>query len=82
MKESYVKATGTGISVDLQSLDFTVMTAQVDIGTTVGDTVLKVDNKQMEDWKFEQTRLDEDHWVAVALKLNESNPVQVSILQK
>ena len=73
-----MKATGTGISVDLQSLCFNVVTSELDVGVTATDTTIEVEGQTLNEWRFEESRLDEHHWVAVALKVNEDKTVIIS----
>jgi 4'-phosphopantetheinyl transferase len=77
LKESYVKATGTGIVVDLQRISFRVNTSVLRMGVVVTDTELYVNGNHLEDWSFEESLLDENHCVAVALsgKGRGSDPV-------
>jgi 4'-phosphopantetheinyl transferase len=70
LKESYVKAEGFGISVDLEKISFSCPTASLSTDTLTSDTKLSVDGKQMSDWIFEETLIDQDHCVAVALNHN------------
>lgn len=70
LKESYVKATGTGIVVDLQSLEFRVKTRNLSESCYVTDTVLFISGVA-QPWKFEEILLN-NHVVAVAL--NSDNP--------
>ncbi|PNF14524.1 L-aminoadipate-semialdehyde dehydrogenase-phosphopantetheinyl transferase [Cryptotermes secundus] len=72
LKESYVKATGTGITVDLQKISFRIRTDNLEVGEVVTDTELYLNGTRLEDWKFEETLLDESHCVAVALSGKDS----------
>jgi 4'-phosphopantetheinyl transferase len=67
LKESYVKATGTGIAVDLQQISFRIKTNALTVGAVVTDTELYVSGNRLEDWNFEESLLDESHCVSVAL---------------
>ncbi|EGI67750.1 L-aminoadipate-semialdehyde dehydrogenase-phosphopantetheinyl transferase [Acromyrmex echinatior] len=70
LKESYVKALGVGIFVNLGSLDFrTNSELSEDLVTT--DTVLYV-KEIKQNWLFEETLLDSRHCVAVALQENDN----------
>ncbi|GFG37559.1 hypothetical protein Cfor_09600 [Coptotermes formosanus] len=82
LKESYVKATGTGIAVDLQKISFRVKTSELRIGAVVTDTELYVNGTRLEDWHFEESLLDENHCVAVALngKGKDYDPVTFKFL--
>ena len=77
LKESYVKAIGTGITVDLQRISFRVNTLHLEIGQVVTDTELYVNGVHMKDWNFEESLIDKEHCVAVALaekNMAESSP--------
>lgn len=78
LKESYVKATGTGIAVDLQEISFRIKTNNLTVGAVVTDTELFVNGSRLEDWNFEETLLDESHCVAVALNGKDGVPDLVS----
>ncbi|KDR21166.1 L-aminoadipate-semialdehyde dehydrogenase-phosphopantetheinyl transferase [Zootermopsis nevadensis] len=67
LKESYVKATGTGIAVNLQQINFKIKSSNLRTGAVVTDTELFVNGNHLEDWSFEESLLDENHCVAVAL---------------
>lgn len=66
LKESYVKATGTGISVPLDEMCFHVM-SEPGAERCVYDTRVSVQGRMQEQWLFEETRLREKYCVAVAL---------------
>jgi len=66
LKESYVKATGTGIVVDLQSLEFRMASMELHPGKYESGTKLFV-NGEHKSWQFEETILN-DHVIAVAFK--------------
>lgn len=64
LKESYVKAVGVGIVIDLRSIDFKTSSQ---IGPDlVTDTTIKVNGVPSPQWKFEERFLDEVHIVTVA----------------
>ena len=65
LKESYVKAVGTGIAVDLQKIDFQVMHHNLE--EAVASTTVKIDGFPADDWCFEEQLLDDRHCVCVAL---------------
>lgn len=71
LKESYVKALGVGISVDLKSIDFRT-NSELSEDSITSDTVLYV-NGIKQDWLFEETLLDSRHCVAVALQENDNS---------
>lgn len=76
LKESYVKATGTGIVVDLRLIEFKIKTKRLKQDAYVSDTELYLNNVKQEDWVFHEILLDSEHIVAVAVNLKqcESSP--------
>ncbi|PSN48821.1 L-aminoadipate-semialdehyde dehydrogenase-phosphopantetheinyl transferase [Blattella germanica] len=73
LKESYVKAVGTGITVDLQRISFKVNSPKLEMGHIVTDTELYVNGRHLKDWNFEESLIDEEHCVAVAITGKESH---------
>ena len=67
LKESYVKALGVGIGMDLQSLDFAVAEWPLRPASIVTSTALCVSGRSEPSWRFEEQLLDDDHCVCVAL---------------
>ncbi|KAJ8880360.1 hypothetical protein PR048_016829 [Dryococelus australis] len=67
LKESYLKAVGTGISVDLNRVAMMIQEQDLRVGTIVPNTQVCFDDKLLPSWHFEETLLDEDHCVAVAV---------------
>lgn len=67
LKESYVKNIGVGITIDLQSINFSIKTQELNASHPVTDTQLEVDHKPVINWIFEESILKGDHCVAVAL---------------
>ncbi|KAF4523324.1 hypothetical protein B566_EDAN011804 [Ephemera danica] len=65
LKESYVKATGTGITVNLQDISFKIH-SPLRLGSTVCDTSLSITGQSMTDWKFEENLLNQQHCVGMA----------------
>ncbi|XP_034948026.1 L-aminoadipate-semialdehyde dehydrogenase-phosphopantetheinyl transferase [Chelonus insularis] len=68
LKESYSKALGCGITVDLDSLDFRT-TSKLKEQEVIDDTVLEIKGV-LQDWIFEETLIDSEHCVAVTLPKN------------
>ncbi|XP_071951390.1 L-aminoadipate-semialdehyde dehydrogenase-phosphopantetheinyl transferase-like [Antedon mediterranea] len=68
LKESYIKAIGIGLGFNLQRISFKPETITLTPGTIVTDTKLVLDGSLAEQWKFQETKLDDNHFVAVALK--------------
>ncbi|KAL9972037.1 hypothetical protein ACROYT_G018276 [Oculina patagonica] len=67
LKESYVKATGTGIGHDLQAVEFQINTNELSPQAVTCDTKFFLNEEEMDGWRFEETKLDDLHQVAVAL---------------
>lgn len=67
LKESYVKNIGVGITVDLQQISFSVGAPVLSHTKPVTDASLTVNGMPVEHWVFEESRLGDDHCVAVAL---------------
>jgi 4'-phosphopantetheinyl transferase len=78
LKESYVKAVGVGIGMNLLSLDFNVSQPLSGIVTS---TLLEINGKLEDSWKFEEQLLDEEHCVCVALKSGNSVPQPFQLVQ-
>lgn len=72
LKESYVKAVGVGITVNLQEICFKINTKFLQEGHIVDDTELFVNGEKL-NWKFHEVLLDPDHCVSVAFN-NHSAP--------
>lgn len=68
LKESYVKNIGTGITVDLSKLNFVIATPELKTGEIITDTKLKVDGKCLENFRFEESLIGNEHCVAVSLQ--------------
>ncbi|XP_023311405.1 L-aminoadipate-semialdehyde dehydrogenase-phosphopantetheinyl transferase [Anoplophora glabripennis] len=66
LKESYVKAIGVGITINLQDIRFKVNTSVLDKNFIVDDTELYIKGMKV-NWKFQEMLLDDQHCVAVAL---------------
>ena len=64
LKESYVKTVGTGLNIDLRTLNFSVEES-LDCDRVITSTKLEVD-KVKTSWIFEESFLDEEHVVSVA----------------
>ncbi|XP_033339317.1 L-aminoadipate-semialdehyde dehydrogenase-phosphopantetheinyl transferase [Megalopta genalis] len=72
LKESYVKAIGIGISIDLRTLDFKT-NSRLKCNCITTDTTLNINGIKQE-WLFEETLLDSKHCVAVTLQENKKAP--------
>lgn len=65
-----MKAVGTGIAHNLQTLSFSCKTSLID-GEIVNDTKLYKDDVYQKNWKFEESLLNDNHCTAVAVEINE-----------
>lgn len=72
LKESFVKALGIGIVIDLKTIDFKTNSKLIP-GKLICDTVLRWKG-DIQNWLFEESLLDSEHCVAVALQENETAP--------
>lgn len=68
LKESYVKNIGVGITINLQSIDFRLSTEYLTKDNIIRNSVVSVDDELLNNWIFEESLLDNDHCVAVAVK--------------
>ncbi|XP_018401186.1 PREDICTED: L-aminoadipate-semialdehyde dehydrogenase-phosphopantetheinyl transferase [Cyphomyrmex costatus] len=71
LKESYTKAIGTGVSTDLRTLDFRT-NSKLTEDSIITDTVLFI-NGIKQNWLFEESLLDSQHCVTVALQKNDNS---------
>ncbi|XP_074072696.1 L-aminoadipate-semialdehyde dehydrogenase-phosphopantetheinyl transferase isoform X2 [Macrotis lagotis] len=68
LKESFLKAIGVGIGFKLQRIEFNISPLHLEVGKVYRQTNMLLDGEEEEDWIFEESRLDEYHHIAVALK--------------
>lgn len=66
LKESYVKATGTGLTIDLKKICF-VPKNELKKDLILSDTKLFIDGKLMSDWSFHE-HLYDDYTITVCIK--------------
>jgi len=66
LKESYLKSRGIGIGFGLKRLSFHLRTRTLQQGVTTSDTTLYLDEKRVDNYRFDETLLDVKHCVAVA----------------
>lgn len=66
MKESYVKAIGVGITINLQTIRFKINTKSLKEDEVVDNTELFVNGEKV-NWKFHEVLVDPEHCVSVAL---------------
>lgn len=67
LKESFIKAIGTGLGFNLQRVEFHLSPEPLAPGRVLRHTKMHLDEEQEDDWIFEESLLDADHHVAVAL---------------
>ncbi|XP_026225222.1 L-aminoadipate-semialdehyde dehydrogenase-phosphopantetheinyl transferase isoform X1 [Anabas testudineus] len=67
LKESFIKAIGTGLGFNLQRVEFHLTTEPLTQGRVLRQTKMHLDEDEEEGWLFEESLLDADHHVAVAL---------------
>lgn len=68
LKESYVKNVGVGITVDLRKVSFAIGSKELNTKRVVCDSKLRLNDELLKDWHFEESLIDKDHCVAVALE--------------
>ncbi|XP_003740538.1 L-aminoadipate-semialdehyde dehydrogenase-phosphopantetheinyl transferase [Galendromus occidentalis] len=66
LKESYVKAIGVGLAMDLQRINFSVC-EQLRLGEQLRSTTVKVDGTARPEWTFHEILVDDEHCLAVAV---------------
>ncbi|XP_053176959.1 L-aminoadipate-semialdehyde dehydrogenase-phosphopantetheinyl transferase [Scomber japonicus] len=67
LKESFIKAIGTGLGFNLQRVEFHLPSEPLTQGRAMRQTKMHLDEEEEVDWIFEESLLDADHHVAVAL---------------
>uniref|UniRef100_H3CE36 L-aminoadipate-semialdehyde dehydrogenase-phosphopantetheinyl transferase n=1 Tax=Tetraodon nigroviridis TaxID=99883 RepID=H3CE36_TETNG len=67
LKESFIKAIGTGLGFDLQRAEFRLSPEAPTQGRVLRQTRMYLDEEEEPAWIFEESLLDADHHVAVAL---------------
>uniref|UniRef100_A0A8C6TWQ1 L-aminoadipate-semialdehyde dehydrogenase-phosphopantetheinyl transferase n=1 Tax=Neogobius melanostomus TaxID=47308 RepID=A0A8C6TWQ1_9GOBI len=72
LKESFIKAIGTGLGFNLQRVEFHVSPETLTQSQPVRQTTMHLDEEEQDDWVFEECLLDDDHHVAVALGTDSS----------
>lgn len=68
LKESFIKAIGTGLAFNLQRAEFHLSPEPIADGKVCRRTTMHLDEEEEEVWTFEETVLGKDHHVAVALR--------------
>lgn len=67
LKESFAKADGRGLTIDLRKIDFTCKTERLEKDRVASDTLLKFEGQLLTDWTFLEYLLDDTHCVAIAI---------------
>ncbi|XP_036414011.1 L-aminoadipate-semialdehyde dehydrogenase-phosphopantetheinyl transferase [Colossoma macropomum] len=67
LKESFIKAIGSGLGFDLQRVEFHISPNQLQEGRVYCQTRMHLDEEEEDSWTFEECLLDKHHHVAVAL---------------
>ncbi|RVE64646.1 hypothetical protein OJAV_G00127960 [Oryzias javanicus] len=67
LKESFIKAIGTGLGFNLQRVEFHLSPEPLRPGSVLRQTKMLLDEEPEEAWIFEESMLDADHHVAVAM---------------
>ncbi|CAL8361582.1 unnamed protein product [Merluccius merluccius] len=70
LKESFIKAIGTGLGFNLQRAEFHLSPQPITEGQVQRQTMMHLDEEEEDTWMFEESLLDADHHVAVALGLH------------
>jgi 4'-phosphopantetheinyl transferase len=69
LKESFIKAEGSGLSYGLQRLEFSPDPTWPPSHTTCcSGSVLAIDGHRVSDWRFEESLIDKEHCVSVAVR--------------
>ena len=71
LKESFLKATGQGISLDLQFLEFSIL-SPLTLENIQTNTCVSLYQTQQNDWLFEERLIDNNHIVSVAIKTTQT----------
>lgn len=73
LKESLLKAEGSGITTNLRRFIFHCPTKNLTPGRLINDTQVIIDGKEGHKWMFEESLLDNRHIVSVALYGNDDD---------
>ena len=76
LKESFVKAEGSGLAWDLQRLSFNCPTVELSSFKIVKDTILNLDGCPVDTWEFQEHLLHGNHCAAVAVNINDVSEVK------
>ncbi|ETN74013.1 4'-phosphopantetheinyl transferase family protein [Necator americanus] len=75
LKESVLKATGTGLVKDLRTLDFHTTNEKHTPGCFITSTTWSENGVPRDNWLFEESFVNENHCVAVGRILSESKKI-------
>jgi len=73
LKESYVKAIGKGLVLDLQTIEFSLKCDNIE--KTIGEATLTRDHKKLDDWFFYIYNLDEIHCSSIAVNTKKEDTI-------
>lgn len=65
--QSYIKAVGVGLGLDLQRLEFSSDQSLTTSSNVCHGATLRIDGRLDTAWKFSQCYIDDEHCIAVAL---------------
>ncbi|XP_053205151.1 L-aminoadipate-semialdehyde dehydrogenase-phosphopantetheinyl transferase-like isoform X2 [Panonychus citri] len=71
LKESFVKAKAIGIGYELRRIQFNCPTINVPINQIVNDTLVNHDGLLSNNWMFEESLIDGNHFISVALSADD-----------
>ncbi|MEJ1281224.1 hypothetical protein NN561_012173 [Cricetulus griseus] len=68
LKESFIRAIGVGLGFEMHRLEFDISPLNLNIGQVYKETRLFLDGEEEKECAFEESKIDEQHFVAVALR--------------
>lgn len=71
LKESFTKATGTGITIDLKKICFKLNDFNLSESKIIDSTEVFVNGIKQNNWRFEESLINDSHIATVALNFNE-----------
>lgn len=82
LKESFIKAEGSGLSYGLQRLEFTPhQNWPPQDGTCCTGSVLEIDGHRADGWQFQECLIDTEHCVSVAIRCCYGNETPPTFLE-
>lgn len=83
LKESYIKADGSGLSYGLEKLHFDVdPTWPPSLGCVITGSQLYINGTRAPEWQFEESLVDSEHCVAVATLCPSQQPRPITFVEK